>query len=429
MSILMEQAANGHKKSMATLYEENKGKLYAFCSILLNDKEKAAELTINVMNEVWGAFEENGIKTERKFNQYLIIGAAKQCCPAVTVKDVKASNKQMQNKVFTGDVADGFNRLQSALKEIDPYQRYIFLLVNAGGLNVKEIGQVIKQKETVAKAHYDAAVAALADVLAKKGDDKLQVEYAKSLLEQAVKMESVPKSVDTACLAKIKECAKRPTIDKKFYPPIVVILACVIIVLFVGIMEMVETYQEKNLKRIAEDHGITLLDETASYYAEIMIEDYGKITVKLDEEAAPLTTANFVNLATEGFYDGLTFHRIMDGFMMQGGDPEGNGTGGAENTIPGEFSSNGFKNELSHTRGAISMARSNEPDSASSQFFIMQEDKTSLDGQYAAFGYVTEGMDVVDAVCAAAEPTDDNGTIAEEDQPVISYIVIRKRYE
>ena len=429
MSILMEQAANGHKKSMTTLYEENKGKLYAFCSILLNDKEKAAELTINVMNEVWGAFEENGIKTERKFNQYLITGAAKQCRPAVTVKDVKTSNKQMQNKVYTGDVADGFNRLQAALAEIDPYQRYIFLLVNAGGLNVKEVGLVIKQKEAVAKAHYDAAVAALAEVLAKKGDDKLQVEYAKSLLEQAVKAESVPKSVDTACLAKIKECAKRPTIDKKFYPPLIVIGLCVIGVLNVGIIELVKTYQDDKLNKVANEYNITLLDEAATYYADIMVEDYGKITVKLDEETAPLTTANFVNLATEGFYDGLTFHRIMEGFMMQGGDPEGNGTGGAENNIPGEFSANGYENNLSHTRGAISMARSNEFDSASSQFFIMQEDNTNLDGQYAAFGYVTEGMDVVDAVCAAAEPTDNNGTIAEEEQPKISYIIVRKRYE
>ena len=429
MSILMEQAAEGHKKSMTTLYEEHKGKLYAFCSILLDDKEKAAELTINVMNEVWGTFQENGIKTERKFNQYLIMGAAKQCRPNVTVKDVKASNKQIQNKVYAGDVADGFSRLQAALKEIDPFQRFIFLLVNAGGLDLKEVGQVIKQKDTVVKAHFDAAVAAVAEVLAKKGDDNLQVEYAKSLLEQAVKAESVPKSVDTACLAKIKECAKRFTIDRKFYPPIAVLLACVIVVLFVGVLELIETYQEKNLRRIAEDHGITLLDETATYYADIVIEDYGKIVVKLDEESAPLTTANFVNLATECFYDGLTFHRIIDGFMMQGGDPEGDGTGGAENKIPGEFSSNGFKNELSHTRGAISMARSNEPDSASSQFFIMQEDNKDLDGKYAAFGYVVEGMDIVDAVCAAAEPTDNNGTIAEEDQPVISYVLVRKRYE
>ena len=111
--------------------------------------------------------------------------------------------------------------------------------------------------------------------------------------------------------------------------------------------------------------------------------------------------------------------------MMQGGCPEGTGYGGAEETIVGEFSANGYDNQLSHTRGAISMARSNDYDSASSQFFIVQKDYISWDGQYAVFGYVTGGMDVVDAVCKAAEPTDSNGTISAEDQPVITSITIR----
>ncbi len=165
-------------------------------------------------------------------------------------------------------------------------------------------------------------------------------------------------------------------------------------------------------------------DDGTVYYAEINIRDYGTITVKLDHAAAPKTVDNFVSLAQSGFYDGLTFHRIMAGFMMQGGDPDGNGTGGSDETIPGEFSANGFDNPLSHTRGTISMARSSDPDSASSQFFIVHQDSTFLDGQYAAFGAVTDGMDVVDAVCAAAKPIDDNGTILPAEQPVIESITI-----
>ena len=161
-----------------------------------------------------------------------------------------------------------------------------------------------------------------------------------------------------------------------------------------------------------------------THHAEIEIQDYGTITVELDGDAAPITVQNFMDLANDGFYDGLTFHRIIAGFMMQGGDPNGNGTGGSENTIKGEFSSNGVENTLSHTRGAISMARSQNPDSASSQFFICHADSTFLDGQYACFGYVTEGMDVVDAVCEAAQPTDDNGTIPADQQPVITAIRI-----
>ena len=170
---------------------------------------------------------------------------------------------------------------------------------------------------------------------------------------------------------------------------------------------------------ITTDTGVT-------YYADIEIADYGTVTVQLDQSAAPVTVANFVSLAQSGFYDGLTFHRIMEGFMMQGGDPLGNGRGGSDNTIVGEFKANGYDNPISHKRGVISMARSKNYDSASSQFFIMHVDYPYLDGQYAAFGCVTEGMDIVDAICEAAEPTDNNGSIAKDAQPVITKITIRE---
>ena len=160
-------------------------------------------------------------------------------------------------------------------------------------------------------------------------------------------------------------------------------------------------------------------------YADIEIENYGTITVALDKTSAPVTVDNFINLAENGFYDGLTFHRIMEGFMMQGGDPKGDGSGGADSKIVGEFKQNGYENNISHTRGAISMARAMAYDSASSQFFIVHEDSTFLDGTYAGFGYVTEGMDIVDQICEEAVPTDKNGTIPKEAQPVIKTITIR----
>lgn len=163
---------------------------------------------------------------------------------------------------------------------------------------------------------------------------------------------------------------------------------------------------------------------TGIHHADISIRDYGDIKVELDADTAPITVTNFVKLAQEGFYDGLTFWRIMDGFMMQGGDPKGNGTGGSGETIKGEFSSNGVKNDISHVRGIISMARSTDPDSASSQFFIVQSDSTFLDDDYAAFGKVTEGMDIVDEICKNANPTDDNGTVKADEQPVIDSIQI-----
>ena len=164
-----------------------------------------------------------------------------------------------------------------------------------------------------------------------------------------------------------------------------------------------------------------------TYIADITVEGYGTITVELDSKAAPKTVENFVSLAKDGFYDGLTFHRIISGFMIQGGDPNGNGTGGSGKNIVGEFSSNGYENNLKHVRGVISMARSKAPDSASSQFFIMHQDAPHLDGDYAAFGKVTSGMEIVDAICNDAQPSDRNGTIPAGQQPVITSIVIREK--
>ena len=161
---------------------------------------------------------------------------------------------------------------------------------------------------------------------------------------------------------------------------------------------------------------------TGKHHAEITVKDYGTIAVELDADNAPISVTNFVKLAEEGFYDGLTFHRIISGFMIQGGDPNGNGTGGSKETIKGEFSANGVDNPLKHTRGAISMARSSKPDSASSQFFIMHQDASHLDGQYACFGYVTDGIDVVDAICDAVQVEDRNGTVLPKNQPVIESI-------
>lgn len=168
------------------------------------------------------------------------------------------------------------------------------------------------------------------------------------------------------------------------------------------------------------------LENQETIQAEIKVKDYGTIMVDLYPEIAPITVENFVKLAEDGFYDGLTFHRIIKGFMIQGGDPKGDGTGGAEETIKGEFSKNGVENPLSHKRGVISMARSQMPDSASSQFFIVHEDSTYLDGEYAAFGYVTEGMDVVDKICEEVTGQDQNGMLPNENQPVIESITVKE---
>lgn len=170
-----------------------------------------------------------------------------------------------------------------------------------------------------------------------------------------------------------------------------------------------------SLKKAADPIGV--------HHAVIEVEGYGPISVELDGDSAPVTVQNFMDLANDGFYDGLTFHRVIKGFMIQGGDPKGNGLGGSKKTITGEFSENGIKNDISHVRGVISMARSQDYNSASSQFFIVHEDsQASLDGKYAAFGHVTKGMEIVDEIAENTPSDPDDGYVSKKDQPVIESI-------
>lgn len=168
-------------------------------------------------------------------------------------------------------------------------------------------------------------------------------------------------------------------------------------------------------------------------YAKITVKDYGEIIILLDASTAPKTVANFKKLVSEGFYNGLTFHRVIESFMIQGGDPKANGTGNSDETIYGEFKNNGYYNDLSHIRGVISMARgSNDMNSASCQFFICNADATSLDGDYAAFGYVVKGLNVVDDITyrtAKHGDSNNNNVIADKHrQAVIESIVLLDSY-
>ena len=232
-----------------------------------------------------------------------------------------------------------------------------------------------------------------------------------------------------------------------------VLSVCLCLLCFAGCGEEITTTQN-NSSTASEASSVAEQTETVTskkYTAEITVKNMGKITVELDGETAPITTENFVKLAKSGFYDGLTFHRVISGFMVQGGDPNGDGTGGSDNDIKGEFSANGVENNIKHLRGVISMARSGSVyeqylaggyklsdlpaeakqdieramNSASSQFFIMHKDSPHLDGNYAAFGHVTSGMEVVDKIADETPVTDDNGTVSKENQPVIESVVIK----
>ena len=178
----------------------------------------------------------------------------------------------------------------------------------------------------------------------------------------------------------------------------------------------------KNKKEVNQSKNVL----SGKYKIKIEIIDYGTIEAELDADSAPITVTNFINLVNEKFYDGLTIHRVIKNFVIQGGDPNGDGTGGSRKTIKGEFIDNGVNNQLSHTRGALSMARAQDYDSASSQFFICHKDALSLNGQYAVFGYVTSGIEVVDAICEKVSTNDPNGMVEAENQPVIKSITVEK---
>ena len=216
---------------------------------------------------------------------------------------------------------------------------------------------------------------------------------------------------------KVNPYAKKA--QKKNYLPLVAIIGviCLTVVACAAIF-----MGGKDDAPVSQPTAAPVVNNTATHKIEIDIQDYGTIKAELYGNVAPITVENFVKLAKEGFYDGLTFHRIISGFMIQGGDPLGNGMGGSDQKIKGEFAANGVSNSIKHVRGVLSMARSSAFNSASSQFFIMHEDATYLDGQYAAFGRVTEGIEIVDAICAKTPVTDNNGSVAKANQPVITAV-------
>ena len=185
---------------------------------------------------------------------------------------------------------------------------------------------------------------------------------------------------------------------KKFYQ--IVLFTVLIAILAACVKETAENEEQETNANYAEE-------VTENPIVTITMENDKKIVIELEPKTAPNTVANFISLVEDGFYDGLIFHRIIPGFMIQGGDPDGTGMGGPDYAIKGEFTSNGFDNTLTHERGVISMARSQDPDSAGSQFFIMTEQATHLDGDYAAFGKVTEGMETVDEIVAADRGNND----------------------
>lgn len=439
---LIVKAALGDKKSLDFICEKYGKYVYFFCTTVISDNKKAENAFKKSFKAIFSAISKN--PNTDNLDEIVKSETAKVCKSAISDENNHENGAaKMQpfgdkDKISSASAitAEQKNLFVNALKSINANQRIVILLNLLCDYNTKKIADILKISEDKVQNSLEYGRENIkkqlrtSDSKFTKRDIIFLMTASANIVKEAAAQAKIPDSVDSFLDEIVLSIAKPQKSDKK---KAWIVISAVAVFLVAVIVVFVITSNKSNGSAGATNDSASASNVSATigesqvkgtHHAEIDIKDYGVIKVELNGDVAPITVANFINLANSHFYDGLTFHRIIDGFMMQGGDPLGNGTGGSENTIKGEFSQNGVENNLSHTRGAISMARSTDMGSASSQFFIVQSDSTYLDGQYACFGYVTDGMDIVDEICKNAVTTDSNGSVSAENQPVINSITI-----
>ena len=439
---LIAKAALGDKKSLDFICEKYGKYVYFFCTTVISDNKKAENAFKKSFKAIFSAISKN--PNTDNLDEIVKSETVKVCKSAIFDENNHENGAtKMQpfgdkDKISSASAitAEQKNLFVNALKSINANQRIVVLLNLLCDYNTKKIADILKISEDKVQNSLEYGRENIkkqlrtSDSKFTKRDIIFLMTASANIVKEAAAQAKIPDSVDSFLDEIVLSLAKPQKSDKKkawiVISAVAVFLLAVIVVFVITSNKSNGSAGATNDSASASNVSATIGESQAkgTHHAEINIKDYGVIKVELNGDVAPITVANFINLANSHFYDGLTFHRIIDGFMMQGGDPLGNGTGGSENTIKGEFSQNGVENNLSHTRGAISMARSTDMDSASSQFFIVQSDSTYLDGQYACFGYVTDGMDIVDKICKNAVTTDSNGSLSAENQPVINSITI-----
>lgn len=439
---LIVKAALGDKKSLDFICEKYGKYVYFFCTTVISDNKKAENAFKKSFKAIFSTISKN--PNTDNLDEIVKSETAKVCKSAIFDENNHENGAaKMQpfgdkDKISSASAitAEQKNIFVNALKSINANQRIVVLLNLLCDYNTKKIADILKISEDKVQNSLEYGRENIkkqlrtSDSKFTKRDIIFLMTASANIVKEAAAQAKIPDLIDSFLDEIVLSLAKPQKSDKKkawiVISAVAVFLVAVIVVFVITSNKSNGSAGATNDSASASNVSATIGESQAkgTHHAEIDIKDYGVIKVELNGDVAPITVANFINLANSHFYDGLTFHRIIDGFMMQGGDPLGNGTGGSENTIKGEFSQNGVENNLSHTRGAISMARSTDMDSASSQFFIVQSDSTYLDGQYACFGYVTDGMDIVDEICKNAVTTDSNGSVSAENQPVINSITI-----
>ncbi len=449
MSKTITNAKNNQRAAMLRLYEQTATRVYNTAFALLLSEADAKTAVQRSYKAMWSGLAASSVETEADFAVYAVTATVNQCKALMLAKNPKAFRLPADRRFVLSPLPTALPTVNApaaygVLAALPELYRLIFVCHTAvADLDEDTTATLAKLDRRTLAVAIEAEKISVGDLLKVAADvDAADVDElaaaCRSLAVPAILADTV--TADIAALAAPGEKARR---KKTFLTLGIVVGACVLIS---GLCALVlwDMTRPESAETTASDDTTTptttaddtapealnltySTDYTATHTAEIGIRDYGVIKLELDANLAPQTVDNFLRLSEQGFYDGLTLHRVMEGFMMQGGCPYGNGTGGADKDLIGEFAENGVANTLSHTRGAISMARSGDPNSASSQFFIVHEDSTFLDGKYAAFGYVTEGIEVVDEICTTVSPkaTDGNGGgIPVADQPVIDYVIV-----
>lgn len=462
MANVVKKAVRGYRKEMISLYEANKQKVSFIAQKLLLNDEQAAEAAQWVWENIWDNAAMADMSEEKDFTLLAVKMVTEFCKKYVQKQKIMAfagakSKTLYIERPVVQEEKQAYNP-DLVLSNLPELHRFVLVLHNVGGMSKMQMAISFKLEHHVVQEILSAAeenVDIVLEAVCEEGEGSYR--QLKEDLTAGEMAAVVPEVVEKAAMAVIDKIATQAEgKDKKLDNIFSVLLLAVAVIAVVAFMFRDniktaiwgETVQETVVESVAseavteskvpvkeepveeteevvEELPFELLDEALTYYADVEIEGYGMVVIELNQSEAPITAANFVHLAESGFYDGLTFHRIVKGYLLQGGDPNGDGTGGSDYQIKGEFKDNGVFNELSHTRGAVSMARSDDYDSASSQFFIVQEKYIMWNGYYAVFGYVVEGMEYVDEICNNIATVDSNGLVAAENQPVITSVTIR----
>ncbi len=453
MSSVIQAAAKGERNAMLSLYKANKQKVWSIAYGLLLEQKQAESIAVTVFRDLWREVKLSAITSKEDFTAAAVCKTAEMCGAAILQRNPKAFQLPY-NKSF--ELPAGFEASRKFQEEPEYYlsnlpalQRLIFLLHTVGNWGALRIAKVLQFDSSVVRSALEAEPDTFSQLQHLSGREYYN-DYD-AILQMFIQWEEdnkLPASADSQILQAIgslvspqAERAKRRKISIAVFCAVVCIgLAAVIIraAKFNEGQEDPEQTAETTQASEAEETETTVdptapydppkLDSDVTYYAEIEFAEYGTVVIQLDQEAAPVTCANFVDLAEDGFYDFLTVYSITDGSMIQAGNPNLGGATYSSRRIVGEFSENGYENPLSHTAGAVSMVRSGDYDSASSAFSILRTDRTDMDGKYAVFGYVIEGMDVLDDIYNGVI-VDEYGNIDEENQPIIDSLYIREEEE